>query len=185
MFLARRAIYHPRPHIISRPQYRKISNMATATRVSLSPKIAGIFHAPDIKEESAKKGSELLQKNHDDFHAYFNNDGFHNHIAHHLLSLFALGATPQEIQKAYDSNASYQRPQFGITERNVEDMSDKNKFKEFLGKEKYFHDFEVFFSKEIEAKGWQAVLNEHVFAKDEKAETMFTRLYAGKIVILD
>ena len=36
--------------------------------------------------------------------------GFHNHLAHHLLAVYALGATSELLQAAYDEHASYQAP---------------------------------------------------------------------------
>ena len=153
--------------------------MATASHIELSPAQAGVYHVPNITTDSAKTGSELLQKNHDENHMFFNRDGFHNHIAHHLLTLFALGATPQQIQQAFDSNQSHQRPQYPVDKRVVQSMADREKFKEFLGNEKYFHDYEMYFRKEIDEKGWQAVLNEHLFAGDDHAERLLTRMFAG------
>jgi hypothetical protein len=153
--------------------------MATASRVELIPEVAGVYHVPRITTESAKIGSQLLQENHDKNHMYFNQDGFHNHIAHHLLTIFALGATPEQIQHAFDNNNGHQRPQYPISTRNVQDMGSREKFKEFLGQEKYFHDYEVYFQEEVEAKGWQAVLNEHLFAGDDHADRLLTRMYAG------
>lgn len=58
-------------------------------------------------------------------------------------------------------------------------MHKPDSFKTYLGKEKYYHDFLVFFQKEIEAKTWQKVLNEFLFANDERANDMLCRLYAG------
>jgi len=154
--------------------------MATASHVELTPSTAGVYHAPDISSQSAKAASDLLQENHDSHHVFFNQSGFHNHIAHHLLAIYALGASPQELQKAYNDNKGYQRKLKPVQQNNVEDMSDRKKFKEFLGKEKYFHDYEAFFGKEIDAKGWQGVLQEQLFAGDEHAENMLIRMYAGK-----
>ena len=153
--------------------------MATASHIELSPARAGVYHVPNITTDSAKIGSELLQKNHDDYHMYFNRDGFHNHIAHHLLTLFALGATTQQLQHAFDHNKGHQRAQYPVDTRVVQSMADREKFKEFLGNEKYFHDYEVYFTKEIDEKGWQAVLNEHLFAGDDHAERLLTRMFAG------
>jgi hypothetical protein len=102
-----------------------------------------------------------------------------NHIAHHLLTLFALNASPAEIQKGYDDNVSYQRPPEPLEQSIVEDMHKPDRFKTYLGKEKYYHDFLVFFQKEIEAKSWQNVLNEYLFANDERSNDMLARLYAG------
>lgn len=153
--------------------------MATAALVELSPATAGVYHVPSITAESAKTGSQLLQQNHDRNHIYYNRSGFHNHIAHHLLTIFALGATPQQIQHAFDYNNDSQRPQYPVNTQNVQSMADKERFKEFLGKEQYFHDYEIYFRKEIEAKGHQAVLNEHLFARDDHAVRLLTRMYAG------
>lgn len=58
-------------------------------------------------------------------------------------------------------------------------MHDVDKFSKFLGKQKHYHDFLVFFQREIEKKGWEAVLNEYVFAGDERADDMLVRLFAG------
>lgn len=62
----------------------------------------------------------------------------------------------------------------------VEQMHDKTKFMEFLGNEKHYHNYLVFFQEEIAAKGWGNVINEHVLAGDEHAEAMLVRLYAGE-----
>ena len=153
--------------------------MATGGTVSLSPATAGTYHVAGITDSSSKKASQLLQQNHDRNHIFFNASGFHNHIAHHLLAIFALGATPEQLQRAYDGNIGYQRPQYPIKEKIVQDMSDRAQFKQFLGKEKHFHDYEDFFRREIDEKGWQAVLKEHLFAGDEHADDLLMRMYAG------
>ena len=85
---------------------------------------------------------------------------------HHLLAIYALGATSEELQRAYDDNKGYQRKQYQVKERNVEDMSNNETFKKFLGKEQYFTDFQAFFQNEIDTKGWQKVLQEQLFAKN-------------------
>lgn len=58
-------------------------------------------------------------------------------------------------------------------------MHDSSQFKSYLGDETYYHDFLVFFQEEIERKGWQNVLNEYLFAEDERADDMLVRLFAG------
>ena len=154
-------------------------NMATASHVELSINVPGVFSGPNISAESAKTASQILQENHDKYHIFFNSDGFHNHIAHHVLSIYALGATKQEIQKAYDINKDYQRPQNPAQRKIVQDMSAKAIFAKFLGQEKYFSDYKVFFEKEIESKGWEAVLNERLFSGDEYADALLVRMYSG------
>lgn len=102
-----------------------------------------------------------------------------NHIAHHLLTLFALNASPEELQKAYDANATYQRPPEPLKESIVDDMHKPERFKSYLGKEEYYHDFLVYFQQEIDKNGWQGALQEHLFAETEHADDMLVRMYAG------
>ena len=66
-----------------------------------------------------------------------------------------------------------------VEERIVEDMSNPEHFQKYLGKEKYYHDFLIFWQGEFEKKGWENVLNEYVFAGGEKADDLLTRFYAG------
>jgi len=154
--------------------------MATSSKVKLSIAEHPLaFFLPGITVESANKASELLQENHEKHHIFFNKSGFHNHIAHHLLTTYALGVSPSILQKHYDHNKSYQRPPVELEEKVVEAMHDPAKFKKCLGNEKYYHDFLIFFQKEMEEKGWQNVINDYVLKGDERADDMLTRLYAG------
>ena len=61
-------------------------------------------------------------------------------------------------------NASYQSPSKPVTAEVVRDMVDSEKFNKFLGQDTHYHDFLVFFQKELEAKGVDGVLNEYLFA---------------------
>jgi len=112
-------------------------------------------------------------------HIFFNQEGFHNHIVHHLLTLYGLGAPASVIEKHYKENASYQRPAFPVEERILEDMANPENFNKYLGKEKYYHDFLVFWQNEMEKKGWENVLNEYVFSLNERADDLLGRVFAG------
>ncbi|KAH0541231.1 hypothetical protein FGG08_004287 [Glutinoglossum americanum] len=153
--------------------------MATTTKIHLTPSGAGIFHAPGITAESAAKASEVLQENHEKFHLFFNDEGFHNHIVHHILTIYALNASPEEIQKQYDGNTSYQRPPDPIRQEVVDELGDYEKRKKYLGKEKHSSDFQAFYQKEIERLGWEKALLEHLFKGDEAADDMLVRLFMG------
>ncbi|KAF2827115.1 hypothetical protein CC86DRAFT_370165 [Ophiobolus disseminans] len=153
--------------------------MASESRIYLGASQKPEYYVKGLTAESAEKTSQLLQINHEKHHIFFNQSGFHNHIAHHLLTLFALNASPAEIQKGYDDNVSYQRPPEPLKDSIVDDMHKPERFKTYLGNEKYYHDFLVFFQKEIKAKTWKTVLNEYLFANDERANDMLCRLFAG------
>ncbi|ORY19300.1 hypothetical protein BCR34DRAFT_621122 [Clohesyomyces aquaticus] len=155
--------------------------MGSPSRVRLSPSQHPLpaFAIQGISEESADKVNRLLQENHEKYHIFFNKSGFHNHIAHHLLTLYALNASPSTLQTAYDDNASYQRPPVSLEQSVVQDMHVPERYKVYLGDEKYYHDFLIFFEKEMEEKGWHDVLNEYVFKGDERADDMLVRMFAG------
>lgn len=51
--------------------------MATPSKIQLDVMQKPAFAIPRLSEESARKASELLQKNHEEHHIFFNNEGFH------------------------------------------------------------------------------------------------------------
>ncbi|KAF2733376.1 hypothetical protein EJ04DRAFT_605640 [Polyplosphaeria fusca] len=153
--------------------------MATSSKIHLTASQQPAFYVQGISSDSADKASQLLQENHEKHHVYFNDSGFHNHIVHHLLTIFALDASPQELQKGYDINASYQRPPVPLDSSVVEEMQDPELFKKYLGKEKHYRNFIAFFQGEMDKKGWQEVLNERLFKRDEAADDMLGRMFAG------
>jgi hypothetical protein len=114
-------------------------------------------------------------------HIFFNKSGFHNHIVHHLLTLYGLGAPADVIEKRYRENASYQRPKMLSEDRPLEDLTKPEQFKKYLDNGKYYQDFLVFWQTEIEKKGWENVLNEYLFAEDEQSDGLLGRMYAGRL----
>ncbi|TGJ78477.1 hypothetical protein E0Z10_g10291 [Xylaria hypoxylon] len=152
--------------------------MATARTIHITPDNTGLLHKKQ-SEAAAKKTTELLQEDLEKHHCYFNTRGFHNHISHHLLTLYGLGASPEDIQKGYNDNANYQRSTYQVHPDQIEELKDFDKAKKKLGKEQYYTDFLVFYQNEIDKKGWQAVLSEYLFKGDERSEDMLIRMFAG------
>lgn len=74
---------------------------------------------------------------------------------------------------------SYQRSPVPLKESIVTDMRDPKKYKTYLGSERHYHNFLVFFEEEIDKKGWQEVLNEYLFKGDERADDMLVRMFGG------
>ncbi|KAI0465911.1 HypA protein [Xylaria cf. heliscus] len=157
---------------------KHLNTMATARTIQITPENTGLWHRKQT-EAAAKKTTELLQQDLEKHHCYFNKMGFHNHISHHLLSLYGIGASPEEIQQGYTDNANYQRAPYEIHPDTVEELKDFDKAKEKLGNEEYYTDFLAFFQSEIDNKGWQAVLNEYLFKGDKRSDDMMARMFAG------
>ncbi|KAI5306254.1 hypothetical protein KEM56_001686 [Ascosphaera pollenicola] len=153
--------------------------MATAYKIHVSPtEDVGVFNLTP-REDSAQKVSELLQEDMQKHDIYFNDKGFHNHIVHHLLSIYALGASPDDVQRAYDTNDEYQRPSRPIDEDLVQKFQDRDEFCQFLGQRPKYVQYLAHFQREIEERGVDAVLQEYLFAGTEFADDMLTRLFAS------
>ncbi len=105
-----------------------------------------------------------------------------DHIAHHILTIYALAASPATIQKQYDRNKSYQRPPPPLENQVVEDLYDLSKFQSYLGNADYYRDFLIFFQQEIAKRGYEDVINEYVLKGDDRADDMLARMYAGEFV---
>ncbi|KAJ5318023.1 hypothetical protein N7508_002531 [Penicillium antarcticum] len=157
------------------------SASASATKIHLVPATdSGVFNA-GVREDTARVTSELLQDDMEKHHVFFNDMGFHNHIPHHLLSIYALGASPEHIKNAYNQNVSYQRPAKPVDPGVVQSMCEVDGFRAGLGMEKNYSNYLAFFQGEIDAKGVGDVLAEYLFAGDERAENMLCRLFGGLI----
>jgi hypothetical protein len=59
-------------------------------------------------------------------------------------------------------------------------MHSTSSFQEHLGKERNYPNYLAFFQQELDAKGVGEVLREYVFAGDQRAENMISRLFGGK-----
>ncbi|KAF2725422.1 hypothetical protein K431DRAFT_215297 [Polychaeton citri CBS 116435] len=153
--------------------------MATANTIRLDASQHPLYYVPGIENEATKVTSDLLNKNHQQHHIFFNNAGFHNHIVHHLLTVWALKAESSEITGHYNNNQGYQRQLPPVKRENVLEMADPEKFAGFLGNKRHYEDFLEFFKQEISESSWQEVLLKYVFARDARADDMLVRLFAG------
>ncbi|KAI1371546.1 hypothetical protein F4677DRAFT_435517 [Hypoxylon crocopeplum] len=161
------------------PLIRKnLASMATAHTIQITTDNTGLWQIHQ-DESAAKKATELLQADLERHHVYFNHDGFHNHISHHILSLYGTGATAEQIKKGYVENESYQRPTMKTHEKVIEELKDWDTAKSRVGKEQYYPDFLAFFQSEIDKLGWEKVLRKYMFNGDERSEDMLIRMFAG------
>ncbi|KAJ5958157.1 uncharacterized protein N7479_005307 [Penicillium vulpinum] len=159
------------------------SRMATATKIQLSPVTdAGIYNS-NVREDTAQIASEILQQDMASHHVFFNDKRFHktDHIPHHILTIYALGAAPEDIKACDERDKTYQRPAFPVNQDIVQSMHDVAKFQEYFGKEENYPHYLAFFQHEIDTKGVTGVLGEYLFAGDERAESMMCRLFAGLV----
>ncbi|KAI0123057.1 HypA protein [Xylariales sp. AK1849] len=150
--------------------------MATAHAIKITPENTGLWHLGQT-ESAANKATELLQKDIEQHHVFFNDDGFHNHISHQILALYGTGASAEDLVRGYKNNQNYQRPATKAREDLVEELRDWGKAKKRLGKGQYYSDWLQFFQHEIDHLGWQQTLARYMFNGDERSEDMMIRMY--------
>lgn len=169
----------------------------------------GYIHAGNISQPAADKVSELLRTNHEKYHILFNRMGLHSaffpplsswlvwlwmndywtfllfidHIVHHLLAIYAIGATPEDLQKAWDLNVPYQlqiEPVLLDPIPAEDPLDDLNIFRSYVGQHERYGDFVRFFTAEVARQGVEKTVNRYLFAGDELADDLLARLFDGK-----
>ncbi|KLO05053.1 hypothetical protein SCHPADRAFT_839823 [Schizopora paradoxa] len=128
-----------------------------------------------ISSQSTDVLLKLLKENHEKFHIFFNARGMHNHLSHHLLAIYALGATGKVIEAANGYTGGQQLPAFespiSITEEN---------FFDHLGKGDNYNAYLKYFTQMLsqEKVDFGDILEKYIFS--EKFNFDKTRKDAGK-----
>lgn len=107
----------------------------------------------------------VLRDNHVKWHTFFNDRGFHNHNAHHILAIWALGASKEIIEAVYREDVPAQRPAI----KSPGPISSAN-FNAHLGDEKYYGAYLSFFKEKLSGKGTASVLEEFVFSESANVD---------------
>ena len=102
---------------------------------------------------------------------------------HHILSVYALGASPETIQRQYENNASYQRNLPPPDDKTLQDLRDPVEFKKYLGKNKHYPDYLAFFQDEIDKEGYKNIIHKYLFKGDDLADDMLVRLHGGELIL--
>ncbi len=158
-----------------------LTAIQTATsQVSLSPNHLGIIRgAGDIPSGSLEAANRLLQQNHDAHHIFWRDFAGHNHTVHNVLTSLALGATPEELQSAFEDNLPGQRPPPPVDEEAIRSLHDEAKFHEKIGDMTHYTNYLKFFERLIEERGWKDVVNEYCFSHSRVADAMLIRIFDG------
>ncbi|KAF7325074.1 hypothetical protein MKEN_00550100 [Mycena kentingensis (nom. inval.)] len=149
----------------------------------LQPLKQGLVNLPGSTPHSAALTAKLLHKSFETHHCFFNDEFFHDHLSHHILSLYDLGASAEAIQKTYDFHSSYLRPLFhGNKEQKVGRVTEAN-WHETLGETRadLYADYLSFFSERIAKDGVRAVLEKYLFTPEANGNgiLMLTRFFGG------
>ncbi|PIL32612.1 hypothetical protein GSI_05315 [Ganoderma sinense ZZ0214-1] len=126
---------------------------------SAAPSNRSPAHLAGITPKSGEALVKVLQDDHVKWHAFFNDLGFHNHASHHLVAIYALGASGPLIEAAYKTHVAYMRPAFESPEPITEGT-----FWKHLGQREFYNSYLEFFRDLLLKKDITEVLEEYVFS---------------------
>ncbi|KAK8187077.1 uncharacterized protein BKA78DRAFT_256101 [Phyllosticta capitalensis] len=164
--------------------------MADASKILLTGDEKPVYQFAPLKKELAELTTQLLRANHESWHVYFNDRGFHNHIPHQLLTLYSLSAAPSFLTAAYEANVTYQRPAKPThspllktlqAHSSSSSSTPPSSLLQHLGDEAYYPDFVAYYSAQVAAHGWPAVVRDALFRGTPEAEDLLARLFGGVV----
>ncbi|KAL0576096.1 hypothetical protein V5O48_005870 [Marasmius crinis-equi] len=150
---------------------------------SLPPSQTSPTRLPGASYESTEVLREVLRKNHEKWHIFYDELGRHNHISHHVLAVWALGAHQDIVRDGYDKNENLQRPKGS----SPEPITEEN-WIEHLGERPYYSAYIDFFTKIVTRDGGSKAMEDYLFSskanfgsknKADKHPEMLSRLQAG------
>ncbi|KZP16253.1 hypothetical protein FIBSPDRAFT_748982 [Athelia psychrophila] len=154
--------------------------MARSLSSSIRP---GIINRAGTTPESKRLLENLLEDDRKTHHCFFNQTGFHNHLSHHLLAAYDLGASAKLLQAINDDSAdsaSHQRP-IDLDEPKSPGTITENNWTEHFGEYKYYSAYLAFFLDEINTAGGGATLEKYIFSPgaNGNGSEMFARSMGG------
>jgi hypothetical protein len=154
--------------------------MSSATsKIALTPGSHGIVPLPGLTPAAVAAANAVLTENHPRNHIFFNDEGFHNHITHYLLALYALGAPAGVTSTAYTRVSAYQRALAARPAAPELDLAEPAQWDGALGRAECYVPFLRFFAREIELRGIDGALMRHLFDATPRAQDLLVRLLAG------
>ncbi|KAF8156791.1 hypothetical protein B0H34DRAFT_710596 [Crassisporium funariophilum] len=158
------------------------SSLTTMSRLSYNLTRKGQLNLPGSTYASKKATEELLKKDAETHHCFFRSAGLHNHLSHHLLAAYDLGASAGQLQKIYDDEARTQRPIF-LEEKDKDIVVSVDNWIQYLGNQSAYGAFVKFFSGEVQNLGASGAVERYIFSEDANKEPaeMLIRLVSGAV----
>jgi len=128
------------------------------------PSLLSPGRVPNSGPEATAALLKALRDNHERSHVFFNQFSFHNHSAHHLLAIYALGAPGPVISAAYqDTHLDHMRVAFVAPERVT--ITDDN-FAVYLGNDQYYNAYLDYFHRVVLEPGAtiSTILEKYIFS---------------------
>nr|GAT48366.1 predicted protein [Mycena chlorophos] len=151
-----------------------LSLMSSTASSAFRPGLVNLPNSPAARSVLL----ELVQRDAEKHHCFFNDDGFHNHLPHHLVTAYDLGATPALLQAIWDDEAAIERP-IGRSGKDVE----VGNWTERLGEWSAYGSYLAFFESQVAAHGVEKTLVDYVLAPKANGNgaKMLGRFLAGVV----
>ncbi|KAF7317363.1 hypothetical protein HMN09_00472600 [Mycena chlorophos] len=119
---------------------------------------------------------ELLQRDVEQHHCFFNDFGFHNHLPHHLVAAYDMGATPALLRAIWDDEVTILRP-IGRCGTDVE----VGNWTERLGEHGAYGSYLAFFESQVVEHGPEKTILDYIMAPKANGNEakMFARFLSG------
>ncbi|KAF9224210.1 hypothetical protein BS17DRAFT_780644 [Gyrodon lividus] len=153
----------------------------------MQPKISvtiepGLVNVPGRDPKAQEVAESLLEQDRQKHHCFFNSQGFHNHLSHHLLAAYDLGAPASVLQAIYDAKSPAQRPIDVGGDATLDQVNiTSDNFREYVGQERYYRAFLTFFTEQIKELGVSETLERYIFSDTVNVEGfyMLSRFMSG------
>jgi hypothetical protein len=151
-----------------------------ASQVRVGPNHLGLARiSDDASPECFPTINSLLQNNHDNMNIFFRHVGGHNHTAHAILTVYAMGGKAEDLKRAFDDNNHQQIQIPPVDSAIVSEMKDPDIFIKHMRNPAQYNSYLKFFEQEIETRGWKDVLYQYFFTSTPVAQSMFVQLFEG------
>ncbi|KAI8067860.1 hypothetical protein BC940DRAFT_256735 [Gongronella butleri] len=144
--------------------------MSFLPKAPLRPEFVNLV-LPGITARSTTTAKALLEKNNRNHHIFFNEEKFHNHMSHHILAAYALGADEKRLDAIYEQHATYQRAIPPVLEQVTRDN-----FTKHLDNADAYSSYLQFFNGEIKEHGIINTVRRFVWSGD-----ILSRLFGGAL----
>ncbi|CDO71498.1 hypothetical protein BN946_scf184909.g92 [Trametes cinnabarina] len=132
---------------------------SNGVKAKLPPTIGqGILKLPGSNLDTKRTVERLLEEDRQKHHCFWGRVGFHNHLSHHILAAYDLGAPSALLQKIYDEEGKdpwdmYILNRKGGTIENLEEEISVQNWTKFLGDGKFYPSYLNFFTREVAQYG--------------------------------